>query len=427
MLVRVIDYVANPGGGIRYVMELMQGLLHVHPEANFELVSHGAALSRYRVLMGENQLKVKLRDIKPLNNWEIQSMTGFGIRGLSRLTRLLGFWIGWHYFAPREVFKDCDVVWLPWVHRHRIPIDYAEKTIGSFHDAILLQFPELFEQLVPTRYLIDERETTRRWVTSQAKLIVSSMTTMSILTRLFESHTERYYVIPISGEHSKISSDDSMNSFPANWRWAQHPYLFYPANIFPHKNHEILFEGVGKWGCKYPLVLTGEGTDLRKSENHIRRVTDAMGLTKSERGTQLRRFAETHGMQIGTSLFALGYVSDVAYYALLKQAWALLMPTLAEGGGSFPVYEALLCGIPVISADIPVLKEQVERTGGNVMWFDPRSSQDLADKLNDLQRHYQKRRSQATAQVANLYRRSWTDVAEDYWNVFRETANIRYY
>lgn len=57
------------------------------------------------------------------------------------------------------------------------------------------------------------------------------------------------------------------------------------------------------------------------------------------------------------------------------------MPTLAEGGGSFPVREAVERGIPAVVSDIPVLREMIERLGGEVLWFDPHSPESLAASL----------------------------------------------
>jgi len=169
--------------------------------------------------------------------------------------------------------------------------------------------------------------------------------------------------------------------------------------------------------------LTGGGTDLGLRFNWASgKWTDRIGSMSNCRESVLRRFAINKGLRIGRSIIPLGYVSDSVYYAILSRAWALVMPTLAEGFG-FPVYEALVNGVPVICSDIPVLREQVERTGGTVLWFDPHDPSDLTRKLCFLQKNYECHKSQAVRQIAELRRRSWNDVAEDYWRAL--TRNRR--
>ena len=46
MRVRIIDYVANLGGGVRFSGKLLKALTDLPCGAEFELVSHGSALER---------------------------------------------------------------------------------------------------------------------------------------------------------------------------------------------------------------------------------------------------------------------------------------------------------------------------------------------------------------------------------------------
>lgn len=107
------------------------------------------------------------------------------------------------------------------------------------------------------------------------------------------------------------------------------------------------------------------------------------------------------------------------YYALLEGAWAMVMPTLAEGGGSFPVWEALLRGVPVLSSDIPVMREMLERVGGEVVWFDPLRPRSLTDSLEELERDYARLKARALSQIPQLLRRTWAEVAADYATLLR--------
>jgi glycosyltransferase involved in cell wall biosynthesis len=113
-------------------------------------------------------------------------------------------------------------------------------------------------------------------------------------------------------------------------------------------------------------------------------------------------------------VFTLGYLSDADYYRILDAAWALVMPTLAEGGGSFPVLEAIEQGIPVLSSNIPVMREMAERWNARLLWFDPRDPSDIAARLDALHSGYEGHLSTAREQVPRLLNRTWEDVALEY-------------
>jgi len=130
--------------------------------------------------------------------------------------------------------------------------------------------------------------------------------------------------------------------------------------------------------------------------------------------SSLKLAAREASLRPGETIFALGYVDEETYDRILEGAWALVMPTLAEGGGSFPVWEALRRGIPVVTSDIPVMREMVGRVGGEVLWFDPHDHESLARTLADLDMNYDRHRSRAIALTQTLKTRTWAEVASDY-------------
>jgi glycosyltransferase involved in cell wall biosynthesis len=277
------------------------------------------------------------------------------------------------------------------VSRHRIPWNYGGKVIGTLHDLIIVEF----DGVVSTRSRQNERETIRRWLESSAQIVVLADATVAALGRLYGTRPERVSVIPLSGRHRRPPAGELHGS----WPFARRPYLLCPTNTSPHKNLDVLLTGVGIWGAKAPLVLTGTGTDF--------------WAWSGARPRQLRRIATRAGLERNRTLFPLGYVEDSAYDALLEGAWAVVVPTLAEGAG-LPVIEAMHGGIPVVSSDIPIAHEMVERTGGQVLWFDASSPADLAARLADLEGNYSDYKAMAVAQVKRLRARSWEEVASEY-------------
>jgi glycosyltransferase involved in cell wall biosynthesis len=399
MIVRMVDYVGNEGGGLRFAVELLKALRRRAPAARVQVVSHGQALDAYHRLLVGASVGCELLDLAP----QVAPS-------------------GWRFDVPSSAIAGCDVAWLPWMPRHRLPDADVEHVLGSFHDAILLTDPEL--RRVHAEVLPDERETMTRWLRSPARIVVSAQATVRTLGELFGVPADRFEIVPVSGAHADgVTGRRPAATLPP---WAARPFILCPANISAHKNHETLLRGVAAWGAKHALVLTGTGADLPRSRGFARRqlraVLESASLLRPTRATHLRRLAKTLGLTVGGSIIPVGYIGDEDYYALLERAWAVVMPTLAEGGGSFPVEEALWLGVPVVCSDIPVIREHMERVGGSVLWFDPRNPSALADRLSELERDYPAHKARAVEQIAELRRRSWDDVAEEYWRIMMSAA-----
>ena len=131
-----------------------------------------------------------------------------------------------------------------------------------------------------------------------------------------------------------------------------------PATIFPHKNHIALITALGRCRWRLPLVLTGPYTDYLPQ------------FPAGHHGWHIFNAITQAGLVWGEDVMGLGMVPDNVFDAVLRRADLMVFPTLAEGGG-FPVAEALTVGIPVACSNIPVLREQLSRIGGNTILFDP--------------------------------------------------------
>lgn len=394
--IRIVDYIGAEGGGLRFTGQLLMGLMASGGDYQLELVSHGAALARYRALLPRLGVPCGFVDLPPLKDWNTGGYLG--------------------YVLDHAAVRDCDVAWFPWMHRHRIALTLADKVVATFHDGLMFNEPCLIQ--VDPRAAAQEHETTRLWLQSPARIAASSRYWISRLSQVFRVSPRRLTLIPISGDHEAAGHSADAPALPA-------PYIVCPANISIHKNHETLMRGHALSQIGWPLVLTGSGTDLNNPNNFWfrlkRRIAVQLGLRQRLRSTVLNHLASELDLKRGENFFPLGYLDEAAYDLVLENAAALVMPTLGEGGGSFPVEEAVRRGIPVICSDIPVLQEHMARIGADVLWFSPREPAALARRLAELKNHYPAIRAAAQAQVARLKSRSWRDVAADYAALLRQT------
>ena len=131
-------------------------------------------------------------------------------------------------------------------------------------------------------------------------------------------------------------------------------FLFYPANRWPHKNHDTLLRALRflavERGLKLSLVLTGH---------------DLPG------GYQVMQKAAEYG--VGDQVFSVGYVAVEELAWLYRNAEMTVFPSLFEGFG-LPIVEAMAAGCPVACSHAGSMPE----IGGQaVEYFDPESVTDM--------------------------------------------------
>jgi glycosyltransferase involved in cell wall biosynthesis len=111
-----------------------------------------------------------------------------------------------------------------------------------------------------------------------------------------------------------------------------------------------------------------------------------------------------------------GMISPSELNKLYDECAALVMPTLHEAA-SGPVMEAFVRGVPVLCADIPSLRDQIEQSGGAVAWFDPMSVESLAWAVHTLKTDSERLIRGARRGGGWFAALSWPDTAERYCRV----------
>lgn len=121
-------------------------------------------------------------------------------------------------------------------------------------------------------------------------------------------------------------------------------------------------------------------------------------------------------LALGDRVELLGFVDDATVRSLYARATALVFPSLYEGFG-LPPLQALAAGLPVVAADIPVLREVLDDCAFFVRPSDPASFVNgvhAAAKSDAVVRDVVERGR------AHARRFTWATVAERTVNVYRE-------
>ncbi len=115
-----------------------------------------------------------------------------------------------------------------------------------------------------------------------------------------------------------------------------------------------------------------------------------------------------------------GFVSDEDLPRYYAAADLFVLPTLEEGFGI--VYaEAMSCGIPILTTDIPAAREVVGEAGEFVPVKSPKI---LAEKIVSILRDPKKMAKMGAASLKRAGRYDWEKLAADYEKVYKEAAGL---
>ncbi len=250
------------------------------------------------------------------------------------------------------------------------PVRGRPPAAATVHD---LQH-ELYPQFFSRAELAYRRLVYGQTVTASRIVIAISEHARQTLVEKYGLDPERVVVIPLGIDHERLTPGNE----PCE------PFLLYPANPWPHKNHARLYEAFALVRRERPelrLVLTGRG----------------------------------HPEALPEGVESRGRVSDDELVALYRTASALVFPSLYEGFG-LPPLEAMACGCPVAASNTTSLPEVC---GDAAELFDPLSIEDMAravEALLDDPAPYVERG------LARASRFSWEACARAHEDVYRRLA-----
>lgn len=264
-------------------------------------------------------------------------------------------------------FQQLDAVHFPLTVR--VPPSDGTPTVVTALDVQQLVHPRLFS-LAERAY---RRLAYERSFKSARRVIAISEHVGHSLVERCGVEPERVRVVPLGVDHTRFR--------PGNE--PREPFLLYPANRWPHKNHGRLLEAFALLRADRPelrLVLTGAG--------HAN--------TRPRPGVVVR-----------------GLVSQDELVRLYQTASALVHPSLYEGFG-LPVLEAMACGCPVAAATSGALPEVC---GGAARLFDPTSAEAIAEAVRDLLAQPEPYVERGVARAARF---TWDECARGHERVYVE-------
>jgi glycosyltransferase involved in cell wall biosynthesis len=247
-----------------------------------------------------------------------------------------------------------DVMHFP----HQTAFLTSVPTIYQPHDLQHLHFPELF-----TDQERASRELRYRTYCEEAVLVV-------MMTSWGKDDLVTQYGVPAE-KVAVVNWGSVLDAYPtptaedlaeARVRLSlPESFILYPAQTWPHKNHELLLEALAairdRDGVTIPLVCSGK---LNEHSPEVKRRVAELGLEEAVTFT--------------------GFVTPLELRSLYATATALVFPSRFEGWG-MPISEAFASGVPVASSSATGLREVVGDAG---LLFDPDDRDQIADAMRRL-------------------------------------------
>lgn len=299
-------------GVSRYTSDLVRALAQ---EKEAKLLLYGSSLRQQDLLRAE--LKKTLKNADP-KSYDLK-LQKFPPSLLSKLWDL-GLNPIKSQFPKIDVFHSWD--WLQ-------PPDKDLPLVSTIHDLAIIRYPEVAHQKVLKMHqkswqILRERK---------AQIIAVSQSTKNDILRYLEIPEKQITVVYESlptriEEVNRGLSDKPDLVFQIKQKLQLNkPYLFFVGTREPRKNLVRLIKAWLPLAKDYQLIIAGESA-----------WDDSDKITKNP------------------NLRFLGRVSDRELAVLYHNCELFVYPSLYEGFG-LPVLEAFAHGVPVVSSDIPAIRE----------------------------------------------------------------------
>jgi glycosyltransferase involved in cell wall biosynthesis len=243
----------------------------------------------------------------------------------------------------KRLEKQVDIFFFPHIN---LPFYIPKKTIVTIHD--LIPFTKYWNGSILKKniFLI----LAKRAIKHSVKTITISKTVESELKNMFSVKTKKIEVI------YNFIDDKFLNSTSKSKPIVDWPYILFVGNRKKHKNLSGLVKAFSliKDKINHKLVIAG----AKDKE------VDEIDILKKKLNLEDR---------------IIEFISpdDETIINLYQNAELFVFPSFFEGFG-LPPLEAIACGCPVVSSNIPVLREIL---GEEIACFSPRDIKNMAEKI----------------------------------------------
>ncbi len=279
--------------------------------------------------------------------------------------------------------------------KEELPVLFGYYEQLSLHkcERKLFWIPDLQDKHYP-QYLGEEVAQSRKvqhekLAYSSSEIVFSSQDAKRDFNTFYPNATCAQHVVPFAVTLPNLNSLSATKVLDKYG--IKDPYYFSPNQFWQHKNHRIVIEAIEKLkkeGKEIQVIFTGN---------------EATG--GGTYATGLKEYVAARGLQ--QNCFFLGFIDRMDQLVLMREAKAVIQPSLFEGWSTV-VEDAKCLGKWLILSNLTVHHEQLSE---NVSFFDPYQVEDLIETLKSFDNR--------PAQVARLdYTKNVSQFAQTFLHLF---------
>lgn len=334
------------GGGYQYALSVLKAITWL-PADRYK-ITVVASNKEWRNHLQETNVE--------LRNWRESYLESLARKGFYNLPGGIGLWrqvSKWTHSLYRCLKSvNPDVVVFP--SEAHFSLGWLGRTIAPIHD-LMHRYEKRFPEVGNLYTQIRRDRLYARMCRYCDAILVDSELGKKQLVESYGIPPSRVQVLPYSTPPYLPAITNSYQ-IRENYNLPER-FLFYPAQLWQHKNHVGLLKAL--------VLLRQEGTMV----NAV-----FCGADKNA-GGEIFDFIRSHELQ--NQVFYLNYVSNEETVELYRAAVALVMPTYF-GPTNIPPLEAFELGCPVAVSNVYAMAEQV---GEAAILFDPNNSDEIAEKI----------------------------------------------
>ncbi len=404
MRIAFVDSLAVGGGLSRFSYMLCKSLLEFYPDFQIDYWVNGENLKRTPELLAlKGNIRVREMDMhKPLPLW-------------MRAANKAGMLTGKKIFPERndileieQKIRDYDIAYFPSAHMMRRP-NLNIPMVGTLHDFNWKYF--FGTQTFSNAFISMMNTAIMEWMNGSVT-VCSAEDVVNEARKLYPGaarYPEVIHIAPVvlHQEMSDERADKILEKLDI-----QYPYLLFPGNFLPHKNHLNLVSGFALLKEQFgysdlKLLLSGVGSDKVKFGIAEKRGIRVVVQPSSHRDFDIR---------------GMGYLPNESVDALIKRAKLMVSPSIYEAICT-PGMDAWSFGTPTAISDIPPFREHEQVWGIRSAFFNPMDPANIAHVIHGYLQDYDRAKNDGETSRHNMGLYTWQMVAGKYVQAFQKAIN----